>query len=198
LDQQTILTYDAAAKRFAAEWMSKTPALIQSLVSRYFLAPGLVMDVGAGTGRDVQWLREKGFAVRGVDASKTLLELARSLNPDVVFVHDSLPELARVEDASVDFVLCSAVLMHVAKSDVGRAVRSLLRIVVPGGRIICSIRPSMESSERESDGRLYTNISKQELVEAFTSHGAMVICVESMEPTVNERCWLTVVAQRPV
>jgi ubiquinone/menaquinone biosynthesis C-methylase UbiE len=154
------------------------------------------MDVGTGTGRDIKWLRENAFEVRGVDASKSLLAIAQASNPGVILVNDSLPQLSNIEDASVDYVLCSAVLMHLQKCDISRAARSLLRIVKPLGRIICSVRPSREMAERESDGRLYTHITEQELIQVFASHGATIICSHSTPSEVNERCWSTVVVER--
>jgi len=196
MDQQTIDTYNADAVRYAREWIPKTPVQIQALVRQYFAPPGIVMDVGTGTGRDLQWLRKQGFKVRGVDASKSLLELAQASNPDVLLIQDSLPELPKIEDASVNFVLCSAVLMHLQKSELTKAAHSLLRIVTPGGRVICSVRPSRESSERERDGRLYTSITNEELIAAFTSDGATVIFAQSIPAEVNERCWSTVVVER--
>ena len=196
MDQITVDTYDAEARRYAKEWIPKTPVQIQALVKHYFKPPGLVMDVGTGTGREIRWLRENGFDVRGVDASQSLLELAQKSNPDVLFLHDSLPDLVRVEDESMDFVLCSAVLMHLPKSDVPRAVSSLLRILKFGGRVICSVRPSREQSDRESDGRLYTSLSLSDLREAFTAHGARVIFAEAPRTDVNARHWQTVVAEK--
>ncbi len=196
MDSKTIATYDTFATRYASEWMSTTPQQIQRLVDRFFRVPGTVMDVGAGTGRDVSWLHDKGFEVTGVDASRSLLDIAKSRNPDVSFVQESLPNLSGIADASAQFVLCSAVLMHLEKPDIPKAIRTLLRVLMPGGRVICSVRPSRETSEREHDGRLYTLISRHDLGDLFTRYGAVILASESTSDGVGGTQWLTIVGEK--
>jgi SAM-dependent methyltransferase len=49
------------------------------------LAAPRVLDVGTGTGVFAEAFAEKGFAVVGIDANRSLLEVARQLIPGVAF-----------------------------------------------------------------------------------------------------------------
>ncbi len=43
------------------------------------LSPGAsILDIGCGSGRDIRWLRQRGFSVTGLERSPALAKLARS------------------------------------------------------------------------------------------------------------------------
>ena len=71
------------------------------------------LDVGAGTGRAVRFLRDKGHTVRGVEPVKALIEVARAGDiPDGIIVEGTGNHLP-FEDSSFDVVLECGVLHHV-------------------------------------------------------------------------------------
>ena len=195
-DQQTILAYDKRADEFVSEWLPKTPADLQDLIGRYFTKGSRVLDVGSGSGRDVHWLVDRGFQAEGVDASEGLLAEARSRYPSQRFRYDALPMLSATGDGLFDHVLCSAVLMHLPEAEISSAAVNLRRVMKPGGVLICSVRPSRSSAEREVDGRLYTHLDVQKLAKYFAAPGWDILEKLTSEAQDAGRVWHTIVARK--
>jgi SAM-dependent methyltransferase len=97
-----------------------------------FLRGRLVLDVGAGSGRHSYEAHRLGARVIAVDVGDAIRVARRNLPADVMTVQadaDALP----FEDATFDLVMAIGVLHHLR--DPGRALRSLARLVRPGGYI---------------------------------------------------------------
>lgn len=99
------------------------------------------LDVGCGTGGDVQAMADivgpAGRAV-GVDSSSHLIAVARSRMRDTGLLGDfcvgQAGQLA-FRDAAFDACRAERVLQHVA--DPGRAVEEMIRVLRPGGYLVC-------------------------------------------------------------
>lgn len=75
--------YDRDAESLAARYESKTFEEVHADVVD--LAPdsaGLVLDIGAGLGRDAAWFAARGHEVVAVEPAPRMRELAGSLHPD--------------------------------------------------------------------------------------------------------------------
>ena len=130
--------YDANAERLAAAYESLPPGtgcawFADLLPSR----PGLVIDVGAGTGRNAAWLAGLGHEVVAVEPSAAFRTLAQGLHPDggVTWLDDRLPSLSRLLRLGVaaDAVVLSAVWQHVAPGDRSRGSASSRPCCAPAG-----------------------------------------------------------------
>lgn len=114
--------------------------------------PALVLDVGAGSGRDAAWLAAKGYEVFAVEPSKSMRQAAAKLHPapSVRWVHDSLPKLDHTvrSGLSFDVILLSGVWMHVPPGQRPRAFRKLVNLLRPGGIIAISLRIGPEEPDR--------------------------------------------------
>src|SRR4051794_31043688 len=90
--------------------------LIDLLPSR----PATVLDVGAGSGRDAAWLCDLGYEVVAVEPSSEMRSVGQGYHADkpIRWIADSLPALEFTfrTGLSFDFILLSAVWMHVAPS----------------------------------------------------------------------------------
>ena len=100
------------------------------------LCPSSVLEVGCGSGRIYQKLREHGCqsAYTGVDLATEVIEENRRRFPDANWSCGSGYDLSGVEDASQDCVLAYYVLEHCVYPE--RFLRSLLRVTRPGGSVI--------------------------------------------------------------
>ncbi|MFB7999011.1 class I SAM-dependent methyltransferase [Streptomyces sp. NPDC056002] len=104
-------------------------------------APAMVLDVGAGTGRDASALARRGYQVVAVEPTREMREVARRLYPGegISWVEDFLPELPQV-DRAFDLALLSAVWMHLLPAERGRAMERLAALLAPGGLLVISLR----------------------------------------------------------
>ena len=114
-----------------------------------------VLDAGCGSGRNLRYLLREGYEVFGADADPEAIasvrEIARELAPGLPpanFRVESLEALT-FEEASVDFVISSAVL-HFARDD--QQFRAMLlgswRPLRPGGIFFCRLASSIGIEDR--------------------------------------------------
>jgi len=104
-----------------------------------------ILDLGCGTGIVARILRERlgGAAnIVGVDASPSMIEEARSIEPELDWRVGNAMALPFV-DGSFDLVLCQEMLQFVP--DRLAALREVQRVLSPGGRLLVSTwRPRSE------------------------------------------------------
>jgi len=107
-------------------------------------APSLVLDVGAGSGRDAAWLAKKGHEVLAVEPSSTFRLEGERMHPDprISWIKDRLPGLDEVRGlgATYEVILLSAVWQHISSKDRPRAFRTLNGLLAPGGLLLISLR----------------------------------------------------------
>ena len=97
-------------------------------------AGGAVLEVAPGPGFLSIELAKRGLQVRGIDISKTFVQIAqRNADADGVQARFELGNAAAlpVEDASVDFVVCRAAFKNF--SEPVKALSEMRRVLRPGG-----------------------------------------------------------------
>lgn len=109
-----------------------------------------VLDIGAGTGRDADWIQNQR-----PDAEIYVIE------PNPVFdefladrfhrVDDRLPDLKRLSAGATrfDVILLSAVFMHVAPNQHRRVFRKLANLLRPGGVLVITTKLNAAEPERD-------------------------------------------------
>jgi len=168
MDAQTLHAYDHAAQDYATDWESQPAGTdLQELVLRYFRKPGLVADVGCGSGRDAAWLAAHGFHVIGFEPSEALLAEARRRHPEIGFSSATLPGLEELAPESFDNVLCETVIMHLGAADAVAAAARLIDIVRPGGTLYLTWRVTKGDDQRDDSGRLYAALDADAIKQAL-------------------------------
>ena len=145
MPDDTVQPYEDDFEALAAGWERVSFEAAHAAVLAHLPAgPGLVFDIGAGSGRDAAWFAENGWNVVAVEPADSLRQHARGLHPSpqISWEADRLPGLERLIKRGVlaDLVWLSAVWMHVAPGDRRRAFRKLVTLLKPGGRLIVSLR----------------------------------------------------------
>lgn len=106
--------------------------------------PCRVLDIGAGTGRDAAALAARGHAVTAAEPTAELRAHGQRLHraPNLAWIDDSLPELARLREAGAtfDLTMATAVWMHLDEAERATAMRSVAALVAPGGLFLMSLR----------------------------------------------------------
>jgi ubiquinone/menaquinone biosynthesis C-methylase UbiE len=97
-----------------------------------------LLDAGCGTGHHMAQLRERGYEVTGVDASKEMLEHARHNNPNSVVLEADVEEIP-LPDASFDIILSVEVLRHLPRSH--KTIAEMSRLLKPGGYCLATATP---------------------------------------------------------
>lgn len=105
------------------------------------LERGLALDFGCGVGRLTNALAGHFDKAIGVDISSTMIENANRLrrHASATFVHNTQPDLSLFPNAHFDFVYSDITLQHIPMPASGRYLAEFVRIVKPGGLIICLV-----------------------------------------------------------
>ena len=179
MSQSTALAwYDRHAEALAADYEAEDPAILHGWVLD--LLPkrqGLVLDVGAGTGRDAAWLASHSLDVVALEPSKGMREHAATLHPErmVRWLDDRLPELRTTSRLGLQFDLIwlSAVWQHVASGDRPRAFRKLTALLKPGGLMLITLRHGPADAARAMHP-----VSVDEVEQLARQHGLAVVRVQ--------------------
>jgi SAM-dependent methyltransferase len=98
--------------------------------------PGMqVLDVGCGTGSDLQLYARAGCRVHGVDTSPTMLKLARKRLGELADLRLCSAGRLPFRDDSFDLVLASFTLHEMPFEDRAAVVAEMARVVRPCGRV---------------------------------------------------------------
>jgi SAM-dependent methyltransferase len=166
MDPRTVQFYNANAEKMGTLY-TEVPSAAARYFSVAFTTGGRVLDVGTGSGRDLQALLDAGYDASGVDASETMLTAAARRYPKLSsrLTCDTLPNLSSITDGEYDGVLCWSVLMHLPDEFLFDTVFNLRRILKRGGRLLISTpreRPDIDStSRRDASGRLFNGVTPE-------------------------------------
>ena len=122
------------------------PALFAEWPEYAFEAAGLtagqhVLDVACGTGVVARAAVARGCRATGVDLNPGMIEVARSLAPDIEFFEGSAVDLP-FEDGSFDAAVMQFGLMYVP--DRPRSIAEMARVVVDGGAVVVVVWAPIE------------------------------------------------------
>ena len=104
---------------------------------------GNALDVGAGSGRDANWLAKQGWKVIAAEPADELRNLAQANSHNsVTWCSASLPALTTLPQKpnTYDLILLSAVWMHLPKDERPPALKRLAELLSENGVMYISLR----------------------------------------------------------
>ncbi|MDP5052571.1 MAG: class I SAM-dependent methyltransferase, partial [Congregibacter sp.] len=133
--------YDAHAATLYSQYSAMDPALVHISWAEAHLpsSPGLACDLGAGSGRDANWLAAMGWDVVAVEPSGPMRDRAKaSSHARIEWLDDVLPDLKSLcaRGLHFDLVLLGAVWMHLLPGTRERAFRVLSELLKPKGVLV--------------------------------------------------------------
>ncbi|MBU3916564.1 class I SAM-dependent methyltransferase [bacterium] len=154
----------------------------------------LVLDVGCGSGRDLLWLKEKGYRVLGFERSKGLAELARNTSGAEVVEGDF--EKYNFNSLAVDAALMSASLVHLPHKKLQSVLRNIAGAVKPGGVIFISVKEGT-GKITDSENRDFYLWEKNDLQNIISSLCFEIIQFERINSSLgNEDVFLSFIVRK--
>jgi 2-polyprenyl-3-methyl-5-hydroxy-6-metoxy-1,4-benzoquinol methylase len=200
--------YNDNATKLAEQYLSKTfeqvhQSWAQFLPSIINNPNARILDLGAGSGRDVKYLAElaanthqteNNIQIFAVEPAQELAAIGQNTTDalNVKWINDSLPSLSKVskQEVSFDLILLSAVWMHMNAEEQSYALNTLSKLVSHGGLIVITLRIG-----EFSDGRIAHEINETDLIAQANSLNLDVILNESSADALDRSdvTWKTLV-----
>lgn len=199
---KTLGIYHQGAALFAGQYDAMRFEQVHQSWQQFWPDSGMVLDIGAGSGRDALWLAEHGCQVIAVEPAENLRQIGQTKTVEhsvsrVQWLGDSLPELKATYQLNLQFntIVLSAVWMHLAPSERERAFRKIANLLAPGGRFVLSLRFG-----EFSDGRVAFPVSVDEIAKFARQFGLVLSFVSDLTPDSGGRAdvqWQTLVLELP-
>lgn len=137
--------YQENYKKYHEQTAGIDPASFLSPLVRCLTPGSSILDVGCGSGRDMRWLKERGFRPAGFERSGGLAALAR--------VHSGCPVLEgdfEVYDFSgmdVDAILLVGALVHVPHDRFSEILSNIAQALNPRGHVLVTMKEGQQNTE---------------------------------------------------
>ncbi len=147
-----------------------------------------ILDIGCGSGRDLLWLKRKGFKPTGFERSAGLADLARHHSGCPVIEGDFLSyDFSKLQ---FDALALIGALVHLQHTELPLAVSRISRAAKTGGLLHLSLKEG-EGVFHHADGRIFTLWQSQNLETIFRHEGFKIIDFSrNISPLNHADVWL--------
>ncbi len=153
----TAAYYDAFGEQYAAQTMQIDVSNHIARFARMLPPRARVLDAGCGAGRDLVALAAAGLDPVGLDISPPLVRIAERTSGLPVTLGDlRAPPFA---DESFRGIWAMASLLHLERSEVTTTLRTLRRLLIPGGILFASVKRGR--GRTRDDGRRWFTLHEE-------------------------------------
>jgi len=128
------------------------PSSFLAPLSQRLPADAFILDVGCGSGRDLHWMKKRGFDVIGFERSPGLAELARDNAACEVIEGDF--ETYDFSSILVDAVMLVGALVHVPHEGFPRVFENITSAIPENGSVLITLKEG-SGDRTDSDGRVF-------------------------------------------
>jgi ubiquinone/menaquinone biosynthesis C-methylase UbiE len=195
----TQATYDKIAPEFARV-NATMPENMLAEAQRYIEIvprPGLYLDLGCGTGRDLAWFEQHDLNLFGADLSAGMLDQARQVTSRPLAQMDMLN--LGFADQAFTGVWCNAALLHLPKALAPQALQEMWRVLRPGGILNIAIQAGageqfeVNPYEAGLGERFFARYQMDEMTHLLTAQGFIVL---ETEKVFAHKEWLRFLTRR--
>ncbi len=152
------------------------------------------LDIGCGSGRDLLWLKKKGFQPTGFENSSKLAALAHENTGCPVIVGDFFEY--DFSQSQFDALLLVGSLVHIDHSMMKPVLSGICQALSAGGFAFLSLKEG-DGLQHSNDGRVFYLWQPQQLQDVFSELGLSIIDVSRQVSKVRKSdIWLGYVLRK--
>ncbi len=194
-DSLTTAYYNQSAE----EYFNRTVEVDMSTTCNRFLRHvkpgGRIIDIGAGSGRDIKYFLNAGFVAEGMDASMELCHLAAKYSGapvQCISIEDWEPSI------QYDGLWANASLLHLSLDDIKNFLCRLHLILAENGVAYMSFKTGIATG-RDEIGRFFTDVS-METVQQMVAKSTAISLIDSWitydKLNRNDFEWINVILRK--
>jgi SAM-dependent methyltransferase len=119
-----------------AEWAD----YVQQLLNKYGIKPGLLLELGCGTGKMARQLAVRGYDMIGIDNSEEMLQIAKEAGNDnseeILYLCQDMREFELYGTVSAVISVCDSINYILTDADLLKVFRLVNNYLDPGGLFI--------------------------------------------------------------
>lgn len=188
--------YQKNYKTYHEKTFSIDPSSFLEPLARQLPSKAFVMDVGCGSGRDLLWMKKRGFNVIGVEHSSGLAELARK-NAGCEIVEGDF-ETYDFSNLHVDAIVLVGALVHVQHHRLQTVFKNITNSLDKKGKVLITLKEG-EGTFIDGYGRIFYLWQDKELRGIFTENGFKILDFKRQVSKVQTNdIWLGYVLEKAV
>jgi SAM-dependent methyltransferase len=186
--------YQKNYQAYHEKTFSIDPTSFLGLLARRLPAEAFVLDVGCGSGRDLLWMKKRGFDVIGFEQSPGLAELARDNAGCEVIEGDF--ETYDFSSILVDAVMLVGALVHVPHHRLPNVFENITSAISDNGLVLITLKKG-SGELKNPDGRVFYLWEDPKAREMFDTLGFKVSDFSSsVSKTGSGAVWMSYVLDK--
>jgi len=186
--------YQKKYKSYHEKTFTIDPSDFLAPLAERLTAGSIVLDVGCGSGRDLLWMKKKGFDVIGFDCSPGLVKLARENAGCEVIEGDF--ETYEFSAISADAIMLIGALVHIPYDRFSDIFKDIIFSLSDFGKILITLKEGTRTWA-DDEGRTFYLWQDEKARAIFDSLGFKVCDFSrSVSKTGSGEIWLGYVLEK--
>ena len=164
--------YEQNYQKYHQATFNIDPAPFLSPLTHFLPVSASILDLGCGSGRDILWLKKRGYKVTGFERSPSLARLARK-NSDCEIIEGNFTSF-NFSTMSFDALISVGSLVHLEQDQLVFVLESISEAIKPGGHMLITLKEGKGDASMP-DGRFFTLWQQSQLEEVFSRIGLAVL-----------------------
>ncbi len=192
---KTVDYYNKNVTKLVDRYDNADMSQLHQLLLKYIPANSTILDIGFGSGRDLDFLQSCGYDIWGMDPSEKFIENAKKRFPNIQeqFIETGVPfdKSSIGLNREFDALISIAMWMHLEHTQYADAVESIVSVAKDNSTIVISYS---EGSRVDND-RCFVEVDLMYLVELFSRNGfSLVETIKNGDSLDRDSLtWVTVV-----
>ena len=186
--------YQKKYKAYHEKTFSIDPTSFLDPLTQRLPADAFILDVGCGSGRDLLWMKNRGFEVLGFERSPGLAELARD-NAECEVIEGDF-ETYDFSSILVDAVMLIGALVHVPHERFSEVFKNITSAIPKNGSVLITLKEG-SGDRTDADGRIFYLWQDPKARELFDTLGFKVCDFStSVSKTGSGDVWMSYVLDK--
>jgi SAM-dependent methyltransferase len=192
--EKTIDFYNSNANKLLNDYEKADMHKAYLIIEKYLKDNDTILDVGFGSGRDLNYFINKNINAYGIDGSESFLSIFKDRYPSLsknVF-YSKLPVInlpSELNNNHFDLIFSMATWMHIPKRNHQETISNIKRLLKPQGILVLAY----SCEERKNDPRFFEKLTPQYVKEIFKRNEFELLDDIITEDALNRKAikWVT-------